>query len=47
MLAVALAAAEETRELPVPPEVFGLVALAVFAVALAVTWMFRGTGTKH
>jgi hypothetical protein len=45
-----LAAATETeahRELPLPAEVFGLIALVVFAALFASTWAFRYVGTKH
>jgi hypothetical protein len=44
---VAAATAEETRELPIPPWAFGLIAVGVFAALLAVTFAFRNTGTKH
>jgi hypothetical protein len=39
--------AETERELPMPPLAFGLSALAVFAVLLAVTWAFRNVGNRH
>lgn len=49
MLGVAIAAATEGTEhkLPVPPSMFGIGALVLFAVLLGVTWMFRATSTKH
>ena len=51
MIAVAIAAAaegaEQTRELPFPPAVFGIGAIVVFGLLLGVTWMFRGNSTKH
>ena len=49
MLAVAIAEAAQGAEhkLPFPPAVFGIGALVLFAVLLGVTWMFRGTSTKH
>jgi hypothetical protein len=46
-LLAAAAAEEETRELPIPPWAFGLIALGTFAALLAVTYAFRNTGTKH
>ncbi len=52
MLAVALYAAatntvDQERELPMPAWAFGVIALAVFASLLAVTYAFRSIGTKH
>ena len=35
------------RELPMPPWLFGVLALASFAVLLGVTWSFRGTAQKY
>jgi hypothetical protein len=46
-LAAALLGAEETSELPASPAAFGLGALAVFAVLLAITWTFRNWASKH
>ena len=41
------AAAEEThRELPMPPIVFGGLAMAAFLLLLGVLWFFRGTAQK-
>ncbi len=34
-------------ELPMPPWVFGALALLAFAFLLGVTWSFRGTAQKH
>ncbi len=34
-------------ELPMAPEAYGLIALAVFAVLLLITWAFRSTGSRH
>jgi hypothetical protein len=42
-----LAAEEAKRHLPIPAWGFGLIALGVFALLLAVTWAFRSSGTKH
>ena len=41
-----LVAAEETRALPMPPFVFGLIAFAAFLLALGVLWSFRNTAAK-
>ena len=48
------AAAEVHRELPMPAPLFGIIAFALFLLALGVLWMFRGTahrlepqGTHH
>ena len=35
------------RELPMPPWLFGLIALTAFAFLLGVTWSFRGTAQKY
>jgi hypothetical protein len=40
------AAAEETRDLPVPPEVIGLIAFALLLSLMAVLLMF-GKGRPH
>lgn len=34
------------RELPMPAYMYGVIALAAFALLLAVTWAFRGTAAK-
>jgi hypothetical protein len=51
MLAMALAAAaegaEETRQLPMSPALFGITAIVVFASLLAITWAFRSIGNRH
>jgi hypothetical protein len=39
--------AETVRQLPVSPVVFGIAAMAVFAVLLAVTYAFRSVGHRH
>jgi drug/metabolite transporter (DMT)-like permease len=44
---LAAATEEAHRELPMPAEVFGLIALAVFATLFAFTWAFRSIATKH
>jgi hypothetical protein len=48
-MTVAHLVAEEAahRELPMPPWVFGALALLAFAFLLGVTWSFRGTAQKH
>ena len=40
------AAAEPHRELPMPVELYGAIALLLFLLALAVLWSFRGTAHK-
>lgn len=37
---------EKLRELPMPAYMYGLIALALFALGLAVLWFFRGTAAK-
>lgn len=36
----------KVHDLPMPPIVFGVIALALFGLALAVLWSFRGTVQK-
>ncbi|WP_392542500.1 hypothetical protein [Oryzobacter telluris] len=48
MTAARFVAAEAAHhELPMPPWLFGVIALVAFAFLLAVTWSFRGTAQKH
>ena len=51
VMALLVTAAEEgelkAHELPVSPYVFGASALVFFAVALAVTWAFKGLAHGH
>ncbi|HYN66544.1 MAG TPA: hypothetical protein VES93_06615 [Ornithinibacter sp.] len=35
------------RELPMPPWLYGVIALVAFAFLLGVTWSFRGTAQKY
>ena len=35
------------RELPMPPWMFGVIALLAFAFLLGLTWSFRGTAQKY
>ncbi|KGN39904.1 hypothetical protein [Knoellia aerolata] len=35
------------HDLPMPPWAFGVLALASFALLLAVLWAFRGTAQRH
>ncbi|GAA1783863.1 hypothetical protein [Nostocoides veronense] len=37
---------EKMHELPMPAYLYGVIALVLFALALAVTWAFRGTAAK-
>jgi hypothetical protein len=47
LVAAAEEGAETVRELPIPPEAFGIVTLAVFAALFAFTWAFRNVGKHH
>jgi hypothetical protein len=40
-------AAEQANELPLSPEMFGVVALVAFIALLGLTWTFRGSSNKH
>ncbi len=48
-MTVAFLAAEEAahNELPMPPWMYGVLALMGFAFLLGVTWSFRGTSQKY
>ena len=48
-MTLARVVAEEAAntELPMPPWLFGVIALLAFAFLLAVTWSFRGTAQKY
>ena len=48
-MTVAFIAAEEAAhtELPMPPWMYGVLALLGFAFLLGVTWSFRGTSQKY
>ena len=49
-MTVALFLSEElptARELPMPPWLYGVIALVLFAFAIGVTWSFRGTAQKY
>jgi hypothetical protein len=48
-LALALAAetTEHHTELPMSPNMFGIIALIVFAAQLGLTWTFRGNANKR
>ncbi len=41
-----VAAGPVVREMPMPPIVFGIIALSLFGLGLAVLWSFRGTVQK-
>jgi len=43
----AAAAEEALRPMPMPPWVFGVLALVAFAALLGVLWSFRNSGAKH
>ena len=46
-LAAVYAAAESEHPLPMPAILFGLIALAVFAVLGIVVWSFRDVANRH
>lgn len=45
-LAGVLASAEGGREMPMPPILYGLIALGLLMTGLLLTWAFRGTAQK-
>ena len=45
-LSLVTAAEEQTRELPMSPYAFGIIAFVSFLVLLGVLWAFRGTAQK-
>lgn len=45
--ALAAAGTESVREMPMPPWVFGAVALGCFIVLLGVLWSFRNTAARY
>jgi hypothetical protein len=47
VLAHALAVAEQTKQLPMAPAMFGVIALIVFVSLLGLTWTFRGSANKR
>ena len=47
-MAILLAAGTEAAQsLPIPPAAYGLLAIAIFGVLLAVTFAFRSVGNRH
>jgi hypothetical protein len=46
VLSVVVAAEEATRELPMDPIAYFLIAFGLFVVALGVTWSFRNNAHK-
>ena len=44
---LATAETEQLRELPMPPWVFGAIALGSFIMLLGVLWSFRNTASKY
>jgi hypothetical protein len=46
-LVMAATESETHRALPIPAEVYGVIALGVFAALLAITWAFRSVATRH
>jgi hypothetical protein len=46
-LVLATGTVEHTTQLPMAPEMFGLIALISFVALLGLTWTFRGFSNKH
>jgi hypothetical protein len=47
-MAILLAAGTEAAQsLPISPAAYGLLAIAIFGVLLAVTFAFRSVGNRH
>jgi len=46
-MAIRLAAAQATRSIPLSPELFGLIAIALFVLLLVVTLSFRNVANQH
>ena len=46
-LVLAATTPEHTTQLPMAPEMFGIIALIVFGALLGLTWTFRGFSNKH
>ena len=44
--ALVRAEGEAHRQLPMTPELYGIIALALFVLLLALLWSFRGTAYK-
>lgn len=47
LLATMQEGAEKERTLPMPPWLFGLLALVAFGVLLGITWSFKSIGQRH
>jgi hypothetical protein len=45
--ALALAAEEQTKDLPMEPLMYGVIAIVVFVSLLGLTWTFRGSSNKR
>jgi hypothetical protein len=46
-LVLAAGTAEHAKELPLRPEMFGVIAIVTFIALLGLTWSFRGSSNKH
>ena len=44
--ALVRAEGEAHRQLPMPAEIYGVIALVLFILLLALLWSFRGTASK-
>ena len=47
VMRIAAETAEQTRDLPMPPWAYGVLALVSFAVLLGITFAFRSVGVHH
>ncbi|GAB4076680.1 hypothetical protein [Nostocoides australiense] len=47
VLMLASEGAETMHELPMPAYMYAVIAIALFALGLAVVWFFRGTAAKY
>jgi len=46
-LVVAATTPEHHTELPLPPTMYGVIAIVVFIALLGLVWTFRGNSNKH
>lgn len=47
LVTAAVPAADVVRQLPMPADVYGLIAICSFLLALGVLWMFRGAAARY
>ena len=46
-LVLAATTPEHHTDLPMAPEMFGVIAISVFLALLGLVWTFRGSSNKH